>query len=261
MALIQKTGGNQNNAVQYSLRKLPNGSRVFAVECAADAPGAVELVRSKDSPSGKFVSGDKFHVQTGDTLVGKLGGMWVKQGFGGGVSREVSILLTSNDTEGAKVAEFLQLRLLDDKGRVDRETASLLARLKNVKRDEDVSLSVFTFAHKAGDPIDKNRPEAGNWDKAGSTMALAMYQESLKSEANPKGTVKAAADEYYRQPTFYISGTSVIHIKQGEKAPDNVVVNYDAQDAISFAEGIAAAVTPVAEQAEQNEQSAAAPAA
>lgn len=257
MALIQTTG-NKNAAINYRLRKMSNGDQLFATEVSAGTPGAIEMTRTKASPSGRFAIGDKFFVQAGNTLLGKVGGLFVKEAFGGGPGRDLSLLLNSSDAEGNKVAEFLQLSLLDDKGRVDRASAELLARLKNANSDEDMALSVYTFHHKAGDKMGDNSDKV--WDKPGSSMTLSVYQQSLISETNPKGSVRVESDQYYRQPVSIIKGNQLVKLEAGEKAPDGAVPIYDGESAVTFAKEAAAKFTSASENVSE-EQTAAAPAA
>lgn len=268
MALIQNNTGNGSNSINYKLQKMPDGSRAFTTECAAGTPGAVEMRHPNDSPKGKFAAGDSYFVIAGNTLRGKLGGMWLKSGYskndgGHDVSREVSIMLVSHNEDGVRVAEFLQLPFLDKDGRVDSTTAKLLSRLKKANLDEDVSISVYSFAHKAGDKMySKNADENGPvWQKDGVSVVLTPYQDSLKSADNEKGAIKIEASEYYRQPVRYPLGDSLVPVNPGEKAPDGVVLNYNYDDAIAFAKSVAAAISPATAENSEPTETAEAPAA
>jgi len=230
---VKNFGAKQNSdAVNYSVRQLPNGDRFFATECDAGDTGAVSLTRQKDSPSGKFKAGDVFYCKGGNSISGVIKGLWVRDGYGGGAAKELSIGFASTDESGKVSREFLKMGLLDEKGRVDSNTARFLIALNKADLGEEITLAVHTFKHKAGDKMSDKTDAV--WEKDGVSTVMSVYQQHLATQDNPNGRIMLEHADYYNQPTFYVKGKDVIGLKQGEKAPAGALVNYDAEDATAF---------------------------
>lgn len=233
---VKNFGGSKNNAVNYGIRTLENGNRIFVTECEATDPGAIKFTRQKDSPSGAFKAGDVFYAKGGNAISGVLKGLWVRDGFGGGAAKELNVGFASINEKGEPVTEFVKLPLVSDKGRLDNATARVLIAMNKADLGEEVALAVHTFKHKAGEKIVNAKGEDTGkvWEKDGANVVMSLYQEHLSSEHNPNGRVTLEAGEHYTQPTFFVKGKEVVTITHETKVPEGAVVQYDVENAAGF---------------------------
>lgn len=241
---VKNFGKGNTEANNYALRTLPNGSRAFVMECGAGDAGAIEMKTAKEGKKGP--AGTIYYASGGNSISGLVKYVGEKAGFGGGLAKELSIGFSSLDENGKIVRDFLQLPLIDEKGRIDKSSAKVLSLLEKAELGEEVTLAVFTFKHKVGEKMSEGSDKV--WEKDGFDSVMSMYQAHLQSEANPNGTIKLEAADYYNQPSFYVKGQSVVNLGQGEHPPVGVdgkpayPVIYNAEDAASFIGGVISSI-------------------
>lgn len=236
---VKNFGKNNNTAAtNYSVRTLPDGKRSFMTECSADTQGAIALVRSKDGKNHK--AGDEFFCRGGNAIGGVVNGFWLRDGYQSTVAKELNIGFSSIGDDGKPVREFLQLSLMDDKGRIDSNTARALIALNKAELGEEVTLAIHTFLHKAGDTVREG--EDAVWSKDGYITVLSAYQDHLATDENPNGRIGIEENERYNQPRYYVKGKDVIELGVGEKAPAGATEQFDADNAMEFLNGVIASL-------------------
>lgn len=235
---VRNFGNNNSKSVNYGIRTLDSGNRIFVTECDQTDKDAIKFTRQKDGNG--FKAGDEFYAKGGNAIAGVLKGAWIRNGFGSDVAKELNLGFASADESGKVVTEFVKLPLMNDKGRIDNATARALIALNKAELGEEVALAIHTFKHKAGDKITNAAGEDTGkvWEKDGANVVLSVYQDHLATDDNPNGRIGIAKDEYYTQPTFFVKGKDVISITPETKVPEGAVVQYDTEDATAFYDGL-----------------------
>lgn len=232
---VKNFGGNNNSSVNYSIRTLDSGNRIFVTECDPTDKDAIKFTRQKDGTN--FKAGDDFYAKGGNVVSGVLKGVWVHNGYNSDVAKDLAIGLASTDASGKVVTEFVKLPLMNDKGRLDNATVRVLAALNKADLGEEIDLAIHTFKHKAGDKITNAAGEDTGkvWEKDGVNIVMSVYQPHLVTNDNKNGRIAIPKDEHYTQPTFYVDKSKVIQITPGvTKVKEGAIVQYDTEDATAF---------------------------
>lgn len=232
MAAKNFGGGKNMTFNNYNVRTLPDGKRAFMTECAATDEGAVQMTRVKDGKNHS--AGDIYFCKGGNAMAGLLKSISAVDGYQTTVGKQLKLGFASvNEASGEIERDSLQLGLVNDDGRIDRATASLLAAINKVEVGEEVMVAIHTFLHKAGDKMN-DEPDSPVWSEDGYTVHLNAYQPHLATEDNPNGKIGLEAEDYYTQPSYYVKGASVIPLGRGEKPPVGIKASYDTENAAEF---------------------------
>ncbi len=186
-----------NETINYKIRSYKDEKgierAIFSTECSATDPGAIEVVRQKDGKNHK--AGDVFYIKGGPGIsADAITGVYMREGYGGGCAREVTVQMSSQNDKGGRVTEFLQMNLVAQDGKMNAKTMALLEAISKSDLGEPVMLITYLNHHKAGDPMSK-KEDANLWEKDGATLALFLTQPHLKDADNEHGTVYMTKEE------------------------------------------------------------------
>ncbi len=186
-----------NETINYKIRNYKDEKgierAIFATECDATEPDAIRSVRTKDGKNHK--AGDPFWIKGGPGIsADAITGVYMREGFGGGCAREVTVQMSSQNDKGGRVTEFLQMNLVAQDGKMNPKTMALLEAISKSDLGEPVMLRTYLNHHKAGDPMSK-KEDANLWEKDGAALSLFLTQPHLKDENNEHGTVYMTKEE------------------------------------------------------------------